>query len=173
MGVSERKKGVALKNFSGGCAPRPPTNLRAFGAKMPLQSLKPRYGPASSRSIKSLYQRRWYRRLCHFFKLKLTQYLAYLFSLIPPEQQISYDLHNPQAYAQNRARTDRFSKSPGGGVHNMLRVRVCAAHMGGFLGPKFSRQGSLFRQIFHKHGWVFQKLAKNSQKWVVFRQNSS
>ena len=55
----------------------------------------------------------------------------------------------------------------------MLRVRVCAAHMGGFLGPKFSRQGSLFRQIFHKHGWVFQKLAKNSQKWVVFRQNSS
>ena len=46
----------------------------------------------------------------------------------------------------------------------MLRVRVCAAHMGGFLGPKFSRQGSLFRQIFHKHGWVFQKLAKNSHK---------
>ena len=25
----------------------------------------------------------------------------------------------------------------------MLRVRVCAAHMGGFLGPKFSKQGSL------------------------------
>ena len=48
----------------------------------------------------------------------------------------------------------------------MLRVRVCAAHMGGFLGQTFSRQGSLFRQIFHKHGWVFQKLAKNSKKWV-------
>ena len=51
-----------------------------------------------------------------------------------------------------------------GGVHNMLRVRVCAAHMGGFLGPKFSRQGSLFRQIFHKHGWVFRnwrKIVKN------------
>ena len=31
----------------------------------------------------------------------------------------------------------------GGGVHNMLRVWVCAAHMGGFLGPKFSKQGSL------------------------------
>ena len=42
----------------------------------------------------------------------------------------------------------------------MLRVRVCAAHMGGFLGPKFSKQGSPFRQIFHKHGWAFQKLAK-------------
>ena len=32
----------------------------------------------------------------------------------------------------------------GGGVHNMLRVQVCAAHMGGFLGPKSSKQGSLF-----------------------------
>ena len=45
----------------------------------------------------------------------------------------------------------------------MLRVRVCAAHMGGFLGPKFSKYGSLFRQIFHKNGWVFQKLAKLSK----------
>ena len=26
----------------------------------------------------------------------------------------------------------------------MLRVWVCAAHMGGFLGPKFFKQGSLF-----------------------------
>ena len=26
----------------------------------------------------------------------------------------------------------------------MLRVWVCAAHMGGFLSPKFSKQGSLF-----------------------------
>ena len=47
-----------------------------------------------------------------------------------------------------------------GGRHNMLRVRVCAAHMGGFLGPKLSKQGSIFRQIFLKHGWVFQKLTK-------------
>ena len=60
-----------------------------------------------------------------------------------------------------------------GGVHNMLRVRVCAAHMGGFLGPKFSKQRSIFQEIFHKQGWVIQKLAKNSKKWVVFRQNSS
>ena len=29
-------------------------------------------------------------------------------------------------------------------VHNMLRVRVCAAHMGGFVDPKLSKQGSLF-----------------------------
>ena len=26
----------------------------------------------------------------------------------------------------------------------MFRVRVCAAHMGGILDPKFSKQGSLF-----------------------------
>ena len=51
-----------------------------------------------------------------------------------------------------------------GEVHNMFRVWVCAAHMGGFLGPKYSRQGSLFRQIFLKQGWVVQKLAKNSKK---------
>ena len=52
--------------------------------------------------------------------------------------------------------------APRGG-HNMLRVRVCAAHMGEFLGPKFSKQGSLFRQIFLKPGWIFRKLAKNWQ----------
>ena len=49
---------------------------------------------------------------------------------------------------------------PRGGVHNMLRVWVCAAHMGGFLGPKFSKQGSLFWQIFHKQGWVIQKIGE-------------
>ena len=34
---------------------------------------------------------------------------------------------------------------------------------GWVLGPKFSKQGSLFRQIFHKHGWAIQKLAKIAQ----------
>ena len=28
-----------------------------------------------------------------------------------------------------------------GEVHNMLRARVCAAHIDGFSGPKFSKQG--------------------------------
>ena len=45
----------------------------------------------------------------------------------------------------------------------MLRVQVCATHMGGSLGPKLSKQGSSFREIFLTRGWVFQKLAKNSQ----------
>ena len=34
----------------------------------------------------------------------------------------------------------------------MLRVRVCAAHMGGFLGPKFSKQGSFFGRFFLNMG---------------------
>ena len=59
------------------------------------------------------------------------------------------------------------SWSPGGGGNNILRVCVCAAHMGGFLGPTFSKQVYLFGHIFLKHGWVFQTLAKNCQKWVV------
>ena len=45
----------------------------------------------------------------------------------------------------------------------MLRVRIRAANMGGFLGPKFSKQGSFLGQIFLKHGWAFQKLAKNDK----------
>ena len=53
----------------------------------------------------------------------------------------------------------------------MLRVRVCAAHMGGFLGPKFSKQGSLFRQIFLKQGWVIEKLAPNRKKMGGFPPN--
>ena len=36
--------------------------------------------------------------------------------------------------------------------------------MGGFLGPNFSKQGSLFRQIFLKHGWIFQKWEKIVKK---------
>ena len=43
------------------------------------------------------------------------------------------------------------SSNPGGGVHNMLRVRVCAAHMGSFFGRNSLNKGP-FWQIFHKHG---------------------
>ena len=38
--------------------------------------------------------------------------------------------------------------------------------MGGFLGPEFFKQGSLFQQIFLKHGWVFQN-RKNSHISVL------
>ena len=36
----------------------------------------------------SLYQRRWYRRLCHFFKLKNSHNPEYLYAEIPPERQV-------------------------------------------------------------------------------------
>ena len=66
----------------------------------------------------------------------------------------------------------------------MLRIRVCATRMGWFLGQTSLDKGPFSadfplpealvpRVILHKHGWVIQKLAKNSQKWVVFPQNSS
>ena len=36
----------------------------------------------------------------------------------------------------------KFKKNNPGGSHYTFRVQVCDVHMGGFLGPKFSRQGS-------------------------------
>ena len=40
----------------------------------------------------TLYSRRWYRRLCHFFNLKNNQLPEYLFNLIPAERETNYDL---------------------------------------------------------------------------------
>ena len=39
---------------------------------------------------------------------------------------------------------------------------------GWVFGPKLSKQGSLFRQIFLKHGWAFQKLARKLSKMGSF-----
>ena len=46
----------------------------------------------------------------------------------------------------------------------MLRVRVCAAYMGGFLGPKFSKQGPSFGRFSINMGGLsrnWRKIAKN------------
>ena len=43
--------------------------------------------------------------------LNLTHSPEYLFSLIPPERQISYGLRHPHVYSQSKARTNRFSNS--------------------------------------------------------------
>ena len=54
----------------------------------------------------------------------------------------------------------------------MLRVRECATHMGGFCGPKFSEQGSLFGRFSMNTVGIsrnWQKLSKMSS----FHQNSS
>ena len=46
----------------------------------------------------------------------------------------------------------------------MLRIRVCAAHMSGCLGPKFSKQGSLFGRFSLNMGGFsrnWQNIVKN------------
>ena len=58
-----------------------------------------------------LYDRRWYRRLCHFFTLKATQHPECLFSHIPPEHKITYNLRNPGAYTEKGSRTAHFSNT--------------------------------------------------------------
>ena len=42
-----------------------------------------------------------------------------------------------------------------GKVHSMLRVRACTTYVSGFLGPKFSKQGSFLLQIFLQYGCSF------------------
>ena len=59
----------------------------------------------------TLYHRRWYRRLCHFFKLIKSRSPEYLFSEIPPERQVVYNLRNPRVYDDIISRTVRFSNT--------------------------------------------------------------
>ena len=65
----------------------------------------------------SLYHRRWYRRLCHFFNLVKSQSPSYLFDEIPPERQLNYGLRHPRDYEVQVARTNRFSNTY---FHNTL-----------------------------------------------------
>ena len=59
----------------------------------------------------SLYDRRWYRRLCHFFVLKKQRSPQYLVTEIPNERQLTYNLRNPRVYDQNIGRTNRFANT--------------------------------------------------------------
>ena len=59
----------------------------------------------------SLYDRRWYRRLCHFFVLKKQRSPQYLVTEIPNERQLTYNLRNPRIYDQNIGRTNRFANT--------------------------------------------------------------
>ena len=54
----------------------------------------------------TLYHRRWYRRLTHFFCLRRSKSPEYLFNEIPQERQLTYNLRNP--HEQPPARTVRF-----------------------------------------------------------------
>ena len=59
----------------------------------------------------SLYHRRWYRRLTHFFKLKNICSPLYLYNLNPPEHEIHYNLRAPRDYVPQIERTVRFSNT--------------------------------------------------------------
>ena len=58
-----------------------------------------------------LYDRRWYRRLCHFYSLKMSATPQYLFEEIPPERDLPYNLRHARVYDQNIPRTVRFSNT--------------------------------------------------------------
>ena len=47
---------------------------------------------------KILYDRRWYRRLCHFYSLITTKSPDYLFNQIPAPRMIEYNLRNQRCY---------------------------------------------------------------------------
>ena len=59
----------------------------------------------------SLYQRSWYRRLCHFLRLKSSHHPEYLYAEIPPERQVMYNLRRARLYEQDIGRTVRFSNT--------------------------------------------------------------
>ena len=56
-----------------------------------------------------LYYRRWYRRLCHFYKLRNDQRPYYLYSEIPQKHKHHYNLCRPNVYEPNVTSTNRFS----------------------------------------------------------------
>ena len=57
----------------------------------------------------SLYYHRWYRRLCHFFKLTMNQSPVYLYQLVPPLRSVKYNLRVANVYESNVKRTNRFA----------------------------------------------------------------
>ena len=59
----------------------------------------------------TLYDRRWFRRLCHFFNVRKLQSPSYLFSEIPPVRPVLHNLRHSRIYDQSAARTTRFSNT--------------------------------------------------------------
>ena len=59
----------------------------------------------------NLYERWWYRRLCHFYNLKMSSTPQYLFEEIPSERDISCNLRHARAYDPIIPRTVRFSNT--------------------------------------------------------------
>ena len=53
----------------------------------------------------------YHRRLCHFYNLVKSLSQNYLFSEIPLERQVSYNLRNVRQFDQNAGRTARYSNT--------------------------------------------------------------
>ena len=60
--------------------------------------------------LESLKARRWFRRLCYFYKFKSYGLPPYLFQLIPHESH-SYNTHNSEDISKYHCRTDSFNNS--------------------------------------------------------------
>ena len=56
-----------------------------------------------------LYYRRWYRSLCHFYKLQSDQKPLYLYNEIPHERTFSYNLRRPNLFESSVKSIDRFT----------------------------------------------------------------
>ena len=56
-----------------------------------------------------LYYRRWYRRLCHLYKLQRDQRPLYLYNEIPHVRTFSYKLRRPNVFESSAKSTDRFT----------------------------------------------------------------
>ena len=59
----------------------------------------------------SLAHRRWYRRLCLFFKIMNNGTHEYTRRYLPTFKQNPYDLRRPNIFAEERTNTNRYSNS--------------------------------------------------------------
>ena len=59
----------------------------------------------------SLTDRRWYRRLCMFFKIRNHETPRYLYDHLPPPRDLIYNLRNSRNYSVPHSRTSRFDNS--------------------------------------------------------------
>ena len=59
----------------------------------------------------TLYQRRWYRRICHFFNPRKCQSPGYWFVEIPDERTVAYNLRIMRAYDRGSCKAVCFSNT--------------------------------------------------------------
>ena len=55
------------------------------------------------------YGRRWYRHLCHFYKLQSDQRPLHLYNEIPHERTFSFNLRRRNVFESSAKSTDRFT----------------------------------------------------------------